>query len=922
MDNSINLDNYINITSQNNIINFGYPKSTSISQLALLDTKIIILLSTNDLVVYDSASSEKPISRHFLQEIRLIQVFQEKLFILQNQLITQIDIKNLDDLQKYDLKEKPYLLTFLDASRNFVCIYANEINEIIYMKSYFLTEIKRLYKETENIQKLIYQNNILLWCTKSALKVFNLETKTMLIKADLSNYIIPNEDFHIECYLYKNLLGIIYQKKYILIYYLDTNNKSKGTSYEIFNLSINPSNKNEYFICFWMNIAFNKVCILSLKDNIICLDIAKIEMNHYIKNYFYSSKKLNCYFHKEYKYIQNPQNNFRYIQGKYNMYIYGQKEIFLIFYSKEKEENFFQYFLNSDVIDFNDIKDIYKSLDLNKKYFVLVKLIEKDSKNNFNLFLNNKIFFEQYKYLYEEIFDLKRNDNNKNKDKIIILYNNYIFYLLKISTDIFIKLYTLIKNYFNIFLSDKAKEKLIKALIQKQQYNILKNFINDNNRISFTASIDNFIQSIKSANESNGKTDELIIYTEALLNQKASQLRKAIKLFIDIKKSDEIFNLLLNQNQANLIFEYDILFTMFNESKLVSILDSLYSPLNIDICHKFYSKLFSLTDEVKITKFTYHLILFEKYRLLINNEIIEKLFNISIRNNNEMIFENMYDKYKYKSDNKLFLTKFIREVFNMFNIDNKKIIDENNEELMKSQNIDIYILLLNNINNYKKIIDIYIDNLEQPEQCIKYIENSNLNQNIKLDIYNYLGDKINNSKSLSDAKKFYYITQFQDDITIQKPDILKLFDNIDYKKKNNDDFDYILLILKELRLKLNTLKTAKEMSYHTSKEKFKELKSNLKRGKIMKINVEKPVEKNVIKNKNNNNNNKNDNKIKCDFDECDNRMFEYGENIIIFKECNHCFHKECFKIIKDIYKSDNNIYFIDNNFCPKCFDII
>jgi hypothetical protein len=258
-----------------------------------------------------------------------------------------------------------------------------------------------------------------------------------------------------------------------------------------------------------MNIAFNKVCILSLKDNIICLDIAKIEMNHYIKNYFYSSKKLNCYFHKEYKYIQNPQNNFRYIQGKYNMYIYGQKEIFLIFYSKEKEENFFQYFLNSDVIDFNDIKDIYKSLDLNKKYFILVKLIEKDSKNNFNLFLNNKIFFEQYKYLYEEIFDLKRNDNNKNKDKIIILYNNYIFYLLKISTDIFIKLYSLIKNYFNIFLSDKAKEKLIKALIQKQQYNILKNFINDNNRISFTASIDNFIQSIKSANESNGKIDDL-----------------------------------------------------------------------------------------------------------------------------------------------------------------------------------------------------------------------------------------------------------------------------------------------------------------------------------------------------------------------------------------------------------------------------
>ena len=199
-------------------------------------------------------------------------------------------------------------------------------------------------------------------------------------------------------------------------------------------------------------------------------------------------------------------------------------------------------------------------------------------------------------------------------------------------------------------------------------------------------------------------------------------------------------------------------------------------------------------------------------------------------------FENIYEKYKYKSDNKLFFTKFIRDAFNMFDIDNKKIIDENIKELMKKQNIDIYILLLTNINDYKKIIDIFIDHLEQPEECIKYIENSNLNQSIKQDIYNYLGNKINNSKPLSEAKKFYYITQFQDDITIQKPDILKLFDNINYDKNNNDDFDYILLILKELRLKLNTLETSKEVSYNTSKEYFNELKSNLKKGKIMEMN--------------------------------------------------------------------------------------
>jgi hypothetical protein len=419
-------------------------------------------------------------------------------------------------------------------------------------------------------------------------------------------------------------------------------------------------------------------------------------------------------------------------------------------------------------------------------------------------------------------------------------------------------------------------------------------------------------------NENNEIIKEQIIYIEALLNQKASFIQKAIKLLCDIKKTDEIYDILLNKNQTNLIFDFDILFQMFEESKLVTILDILYSPLNIELCINFYNKLFKICNEIKITKFAFFLILYEKYRLLINNEIIEKLFGVSIRNNNMVDFENIYEKYKYKSDNKLFLTKFIRDAFNMFDIDNKKIIDENIKELMKKQNIDIYILLLTNINDYKKIIDIFIDHLEQPEECIKYIENSNLNQSIKQDIYNYLGNKINNSKSLSEAKKFYYITQFQDDITIQKPDILKLFDNINYDKNNNDDFDYILLILKELRLKLNTLETSKEVSYNTSKEYFNELKSNLKKGKIMEMNVENPQDNKGIKKIIN----RNRKRMKCDFDECDNQTFEFGENIIIFKECNHCYHKECFKNIKEIYSNENNKYYIDNNFCPKCFDII
>ena len=910
------MENFISIRSQFNLINLGYTKKSIISKLVLLNSRIIVLLSTNDIIIYDTNSDQPPpknsISKHFSQEIKIIKAFQDKLFIIQNQLITQLDITNLDELQKYDLKEKPYLLSFKDTKKNLLCFYVNEIHEILYMDSYFFTKIVRLYKETEQIQEMVYKNNILFWCTKSALKVFNLVNKHMLVRKDLTNYKIntnENNKCLIDCYLYNNLLGLIYQQKYIFIYYLDLSNENNeqnsNTSFELYNTCISPNNTQEYYIGLWFNIALTKICILSLKNDIVCINIAKF--GPLKKIYFYQSKVINCYFHKEYKYIKNPEHDMRFAIGEKNMYIYDNKEVYLIYYSQDKENNFFLNFLNSDEIDFKEIEENYINMDLNKKYFVLIKLIEKNSYDDFDLFLNNKIFLEHYKYIYEVLFIPKNKDNEKNMDKINIIYNNYVQYLLKTSIKLFDKLYQIIKNKFDK-LTDKTKENIIKELTRQKQYKILKKFIiTDNTNILYSSSLENFIMNYKSINENNIEIKNKIIYIEALLNIKALNYKKALKLFIEINNDEEIYNLLLDKNQTLLIFDNDKIFQILDESKLVTLLNNLYSSLHINICLKFYDKLFSHCDEIKITKFSYYLILYEKFRLLINADIIMKIFNISLRNNNTMMFENIYEKYKYKSDNKLFLTKFIREVFGMFNIDNKKIVEENTNELMKKQNIDIYILLLTNIGDYKKIIDIYIDLLEQPEECIKYIENSNLNQNIKNDIYNYLGNKINTSKSLSETKKFYYITQFQDDITIQKPDILKLFDKINYNKNEKDDFDYILLILKELRLKLNTLQISEEMSLNSRKENSKLFKKNLLKGKVLELDVKENLKKN---------------EIKCAFDECDKNIFQLDDDLIIFKECNHFFHKDCFENIKNIYKNDITKFYIENDFCPKCNDVI
>ena len=908
------MENFISVKSQFNLINLGYSKRSIISKLVLLKSRIIALLSTNDLIVYDTNSDLPPpknsISKHFTQEIQIITAFQDKLFIIQNKLITQLDITNLDELQKYDLKEKPYLLSFKDTKKNLICFYVNEIHEIIYMDSYFFTKIVRLYKETEPIQEMLYKNNILLWSTKSALKVFNLVNKHMLIRKDLTNYKTNTNETQclISCYLYNNLLGLIYQQRYIFIYYLDLSNEineQNNTSFELYNTSISPNKTQEYYIGLWFNIAMTKICILSLKNDTLCINIAKF--GPLKKMYFYQSKVINCYFHKEYKYLKNPEHDLKFEIGEKNMYIYDKKEVYLIFYSQDKENNIFQNFINSDEIDFKEIEDNFINMDLNKKYFILIKLIEKNSYDNYDLFLTNKIFLEHYKYIYEVLFFPKDKDNEKNMEKINILYNNYVLYLLKSSIKLFDKLYQIIKNKFDK-LTDKTKEIIIEELTKQKQYKILKKFIiNDNSNIPSSPSLENFFVNYKSLNENNLEIQKQIIYIEALLNIKALNYKKALKLFIDINNSDEIYNLLLDKNQTLLIFDYDKIFQMLDESKLVTLLNNLYSSLHINICLKFYDKLFSLCDEIKITKFSYCLILYEKYRLLINADIIMKIFNISLRNNNTMIFENIYEKYKYKSDNKLFLTKFIREVFGMYNINNKKIIEENTNELIKKQNIDIYILLLTNIGDYKKIIDIYIDLLEQPEECIKYIENSNLNQIIKNDIYNYLGNKINTSKSLSETKKFYYITQFQDDITIQKPDILKLFDTVNYDKNEKNDFDYILLILKELRLKLNTLQISEEMSSNFRKEYSKSLKKNLLKGTVLKLDVKENIKTN---------------EVKCAFDECDKNIFELEDKFIIFKECNHYFHKECFENIKQIYKNDITKFYLENNFCPKCNDVI
>ena len=160
-------------------------------------------------------------------------------------------------------------------------------------------------------------------------------------------------------------------------------------------------------------------------------------------------------------------------------------------------------------------------------------------------------------------------------DKINILYNNYVQYLLKTSIKLFDKLYQIIKNKFDK-LTDKTKENIIKELTRQKQYKILKKFIiTDNTNILYSSSLENFIMNYKSINENNIEIKNKIIYIEALLNIKALNYKKALKLFIEINNDEEIYNLLLDKNQTLLIFDNDKIFQILDESKLVTLLNNL-----------------------------------------------------------------------------------------------------------------------------------------------------------------------------------------------------------------------------------------------------------------------------------------------------------------------------------------------------------
>ncbi len=83
------------------------------------------------------------------------------------------------------------------------------------------------------------------------------------------------------------------------------------------------------------------------------------------------------------------------------------------------------------------------------------------------------------------------------------------------------------------------------------------------------------------------------------------------------------------------------------------------------------------------------------------------------------------------------------------------------------------ILIYFKIRSFKKILDIYIEKMKDPEKAVNFIESLNFqeeyppnnetaNANSRNSLYKYLQEIIENSAWLSSAKKFYFINIFHD----------------------------------------------------------------------------------------------------------------------------------------------------------------
>lgn len=822
------MENYIDIQYISNLINLGYPSNYLINQFEIIKSKIILLLSGNDLIIIDSKRNNHLAQRHFVDKIIYIKVYKDNLFTIRGSNISLINQETCEEQTTYNIGEQLYLFAFCENKTNIngiKLIYVNYLNEIkYYSKGLLEAQYKKLYKENMKIDTLIYQKGILLWSTHETVKVFQLEKKQMLLKKTFRE----NTKI-IECLLFQNILCINVNQTDIYAYQLPIEEDNVAVSYEL--IHIKTENKFEYIIGMWINSGINKISVL-LHDSHVKLKI-------YIINQKEPSSANDILFTNDFKFISSSISCFRFYFSAHSsfVYLYNHNEIFYVTLLEKSQKMFIDIENNNLIESSNTIDLIYNhfsSFNINEKQYLLCKLIRK-----------RKIIVdfneEKYFYLVNSLYTTE-NLNKIPNGLLTKMFNYYIMILIQIKEIEFC--YYSIKDKFNNYLVSLTKEKLVEYLVKSDIFSLLLLFINEINTLELTKNIAEIFH--------QEKLNEKAIYVYAKIQKKNFKYVRAIELLIQINRSDEIYQI-LSENNHELLFQFDNLFEILDELHLLNLLDSIYFK-NSSFCVVFFNKLFKLCSKSKIARVSLVLISHDKYSLIPNISIAEELFTIILLNSDQ------------SSNYLAFLLKFIHK-YDKFNY--VKLIESNNQSLMEPFNTELLIALLTKTKDYKGIINTCIDKLKDPEKCIKYIENTNIEDITKEEIYSYLTGKIKESKTLSVTKKFYFLCQFQDTINFKENRDNNLVEELN--SSDEDDFDFLFLIIEQLKLKVKILEISGSISKNIMKQQISKLKRDLKIGKSI-------VFEKIFS---------------CSCNTCENKNFNNEDIVICFQQCLHAFHKDC-----------------------------
>ena len=907
------MEQLISIKYISNLINLNESSNKiSITQLEILKHKILFLLNTNSILFYDT-KTEKFFKKKFdlNDQIILLKVYNDQIFIIIDKQLKLLDQVTLDEARSWEIGETFYSFCPFEDFNNFnlEIIYSNYQNELKYYSKAYLFEpkYKNLYKESNKIDTVIYKKGILIWCSNWTIRAFDLEKKKMVMRKNYENLekneklseneflqFLPKIDFlYFDGYLCINI-----KQKFIIIYKLFSdnegldnsnsnesfsstlNNSQRYQSQEIFRLDCLKENSN--IIGFWLNSSLTKISVI--KNNInnensinnLKLEIYKLNTNETDEQIETIHKNLNSnqlIHQKNFKHIISENKFiFAFCQKYSTVFLHDGHEIWHITLVDKTEKLFDDFKNNKNYIqNFNEIYSVFNKLtSLSEKFYIVNKIIR-----NLNSLYNNKQI-DQSKLLYL-INSIITSSISHDLNYVIL---NHITNLL-IKVDLFEQCYTWINKHFNgLNKSSELFEKIILYLLDKKNYEILIKFLTEQENLKISRESDDTLNDLASDIVTGNKE---LMHIYALVSLKQNDYKKSVEFLLKINKIEEIYQILIKNSCENLIFDFDNLITKFNTEQLIQILDNFNKFDNNENILNLYKLILSNHNEKIGFDLFIKIITEEKYYLIINHEIAEEIFDIILLNEN-----NNYVKLDLEYVN--CLTKLI---INCDKIDCKKIIEKNENILNKNLKlIEVYILLLIKINNYIKVVEIYITTLRDPEKAMNFIENlSNITDTLKEDLYKFLKNKIKEANFLSSAKKFYFINTFEDNVLEENQEI-RLLEEIT-QSEEDEDLKFILLILEQLKLKIRILDISKNLSCNHLDKITKEFKRETNKGKSVIINKI----------------------LNCQYSYCDNKRFQSLDNVVCFVNCMHFFHKFCFDKMNentstkhdDIESTDNKL---------------